>query len=213
MYTSPESETGEMCPNSEASCLTRRVTDRLDRGLRRRLRAPPARSDSCDGEPAGCTDVDARPALFESRQEAVPTETLPPATILVVDDEPVVSRLVSRYLTHIGYQVVEASSGELALGVVRRRRPPIDAVLSDIVMPGMDGLELAAAVLAASPGPSVLLMTGQLPEGVERIEVGRRIVQVVRKPLNLDGLRELLQVILDGYPPDAPAEPASYAGS
>jgi two-component system, cell cycle sensor histidine kinase and response regulator CckA len=163
--------------------------------------------------PPGCTDVDARPALFESRQEAVPTETLPPATILVVDDEPVVSRLVSRYLTHIGYQVVEASSGELALGVVRRRRPPIDVVLSDIVMPEIDGLELAAAVLAESPGPSVLLMTGQLPEGVERIEVGRRIVQVVRKPLNLDGLRELLQVILDGYPPDAPAEPASYAGS
>jgi hypothetical protein len=55
-------------------------------------------------------------------------------------------------------------------------------------------------------------MTGQLPEGVERIEIGRRIVQVVRKPLNLDRLRELLQVILEGYPPEATAESASYAG-
>jgi CheY-like chemotaxis protein len=161
--------------------------------------------------PARCTDVDARP--FRSRQEAVPTEILPPATILVVDDEAVVSRLVSRYLTHIGYQVVEASSGDLALAVVRRRRPPIDVVLSDMVMPEMDGLELAAALLAESPGPSVLLMTNQLPEGVERIEVGRPIVQLVRKPLNLDVLRELLQVILEGYPPDAPAESASCAGS
>jgi CheY-like chemotaxis protein len=153
------------------------------------------------------------PALFESRQEAVPTDILPPATILVVDDEAVVSRLVSRYLTHIGYQVLEASSGELALAVVNRRRPPIDVVLSDIVMPDMDGLELAAAVLAESPGPSVILMTGQLPEGVERIEVVRRIVQVVRKPVNLDGLRELLQVILEGYPAEAPAESTSCAWS
>jgi CheY-like chemotaxis protein len=144
------------------------------------------------------------------------TEILPPATILVVDDEAVVSRLVSRYLTHIGYQVIEAPSGEVALAVVRRRWPLIDVVLSDVVMPEMDGLELAAAVLADSPGPSVLLMTGQLPEGVERIEVGRRIVQIVRKPVDLDRLRELLQVILEGYPPDAPdvpVEPASCARS
>ena len=153
------------------------------------------------------------PAPHFRKPEAVPTETLPPATILVVDAEAVVSRLVSRYLTHIGYQVVEASSGEVALSVIRRRRPPIDVVLSDIVMPGMDGLELAVAVLAEFPGPSVVLMTGQLPEGVERIEVGRRIVQVIRKPLDLDGLRELLQVILEGYPPDPAAESASYAGS
>jgi CheY-like chemotaxis protein len=154
-----------------------------------------------------------RPPSFESRWEAVPTEILPPATILVVDDEAVLSRLVSRYLTHIGYQVVEASSGDVALAVVRRRRPPIDVVLSDMVMPGMNGLELAAALLAESPGPSVLLMTNQLPEGVEPIEVGRPIVQLIRKPVNLDVLRELLQVILEGYPPDAPAESASCAGS
>jgi two-component system, cell cycle sensor histidine kinase and response regulator CckA len=143
----------------------------------------------------------------------VPTEILPPATILVVDDEAVVSRVVSRYLTHIGYQVIEAPSGEVALAVVRRRWPRIDVVLSNVVMPEMDGLELAAAVLAHSPGPSVLLMTGQLPEGVERIEVGQRIVQIVRKPLDLDRLRELLQVILEGYPPDAPVESASCARS
>jgi hypothetical protein len=77
----------------------------------------------------------------------------------------------------------------------------------------MNGLELAAALLAESPGPSVLLMTNQLPEGVEPIEVGRPIVQLIRKPVNLDVLRELLQVILEGYPPDAPAESASCAGS
>ena len=46
----------------------------------------------------------------KTREPAVPTQALPPAVILVVDDEPTVNRLVSRYLTHLGYRVMEASS-------------------------------------------------------------------------------------------------------
>jgi two-component system, cell cycle sensor histidine kinase and response regulator CckA len=130
----------------------------------------------------------------------VPTEALPPAVILVVDDEDAVNRLVSRYLTHLGYQVLEACSGEEALAVVRRQRPAIDVVLSDVVMPGMDGVALAARLLAQCPGPSVILMTGQLPEEVERMDLNGQTVPVLRKPLNLDQLQYLLQVTLEGFP-------------
>ena len=130
----------------------------------------------------------------------MPIEAMPPAVILVVDDEDAVNRLVSRYLTHLGYRVLEAGSGEEALAIVRRRRPVVDLVLSDVVMPGMDGVALAAKVLATCPGPSVVLMTGQLPADIEHMKVGAQIVQVVRKPLNLDDLQYLLRVTLEGFP-------------
>jgi CheY-like chemotaxis protein len=147
----------------------------------------------------------------------VPAEALPPAVILVVDDEDAVNRLVSRYLTHLGYRVLEASSGEEALEIVRRRRPAVDLVLSDVVMPGMDGTALASRLLARCPGPSVILMTGQLPEEIEHLNVGGQVVQVVRKPLNLDDLQYLLRVTLEGfpdtgvYPVHAAAKPAIFS--
>ncbi len=128
-------------------------------------------------------------------------QPLPPAAILVVDDEEAVNRVVTRYLTHIGYTVLSATSGEDALDIVRRRLPPIDLVLSDVVMPGMDGTELASLVLAECPGPTVVLMTGQLAEDIERVNVGGRIVRVLHKPLNLDLLQELLRAMLDTFPP------------
>ena len=130
----------------------------------------------------------------------MPTDPLPPAVILVVDDEGAVNRLVSRYLTHLGYQVVEACSGEEALAIVLRRRPAINLVLSDILMPGMDGVTLASRLLARCPGPSVILMTGVLPDEVERMNVNGQTVPVLRKPLNLDQLQNLLRVTLDGFP-------------
>jgi two-component system cell cycle sensor histidine kinase/response regulator CckA len=141
----------------------------------------------------------------------VATEAQPPAVILVVDDEDAVNRLVSRYLTHLGYRVLEACSGEEALATVRRRAPRIDLVLSDVVMPAMDGVALAARLLARCPGPSVILMTGQLPEEVERMNVNGQIVPVLRKPLNLDELQNLLRVTLEGFS-DAETDPVHLAG-
>jgi two-component system, cell cycle sensor histidine kinase and response regulator CckA len=132
---------------------------------------------------------------------------LPPAAILVVDDEEPVNRVVTRYLTHIGYTVLSATSGEDALAIVRRRLPPIDLVLSDVVMPGMDGTELASLVLAECPGPAVVLMTGQWAEDIERVNVGGRIVRVLHKPLNLDMVQDLLRAMLDTYLPAELAPP------
>jgi CheY-like chemotaxis protein len=139
----------------------------------------------------------------------VPIEVAPPARILVVDDEATVNRLVSRSLGHLGYKVMVASSAEEALAAVRRRRPHIDLVLSDVVMPGMDGVGLAALLLARCPGPSVILMTGQLPEEIERLNVNGQIVPVLRKPLNLDELQNLLRVTLEGFS-DSEVEPVHY---
>jgi CheY-like chemotaxis protein len=110
--------------------------------------------------------------------------------------------VVTRYLTHLGYRALDATSAQEALARVRRAEPRIDLVLSDVVMPGMDGTELAAELLSRVPGPSVILMTGQLPPEVERLSIGGQIVRVLRKPLNLDELQQVLRVTLEGYSPE-----------
>ena len=140
------------------------------------------------------------------------TDHEPPAVILVVDDEAAVNRLVTRYLTHLGYKVLDTCSAEAALAIVRRQEPRIDLVLSDVVMPGVSGIELATRLLSRAPGPSVILMTGVLPSDVERVEIDGQIVRVLRKPLDLDELQQVLRVTLEGYPSDDPAESVDRAG-
>jgi CheY-like chemotaxis protein len=136
----------------------------------------------------------------------------PPAVILVVDDEAAVNRLVTRYLSHLGYTVLEAGSAAEALAVVRRQEPRVDLVLCDIVMPGVSGTELAGVLLSRVPGPSVILMTGVLPAEVERMDIEGQIVRVLRKPLDFDELQQVLQVTLEGYPPDDDAGAVGQAG-
>ena len=136
----------------------------------------------------------------------------PPAVILVVDDEAAVNALVTRYLTHLGYRVLDAASAEEALALVRRQEPRIDLVLSDVMMPGVGGVELAATLLGRVPGPSVILMTGALPDQIERLDVDGQIVRVLRKPLDLDELQQVLRVTLEGYPSDDEIDAVDRAG-
>ncbi|HEY7613394.1 MAG TPA: response regulator [Gemmatimonadales bacterium] len=140
------------------------------------------------------------------------TENEPPAVILVVDDEPAVNCLVTRYLSHLGYIVLDARSAEEALAMVWRQAPHIDLVLSDVAMPGVGGIELAGALLARAPGPSVILMTGVLSKEVERLDIAGQIVRVLRKPLDLDDLQQVLRVTLEGYSAEDEAEAVNRAG-
>jgi two-component system cell cycle sensor histidine kinase/response regulator CckA len=124
-----------------------------------------------------------------------------PPALLVVDDEEMVTRLVARFFRHLGYTVLTAASGEEALAIVRARRPPIDLVLSDVVMPGMSGTELARWLLAEYPTPAVVLMTGQLPDELERVRIEGHIVPVWHKPLDLDRMEVTLRQMLPALPP------------
>jgi two-component system cell cycle sensor histidine kinase/response regulator CckA len=81
-------------------------------------------------------------------------------SILVVDDETAVRRFAARVLARDGFAVLEAIDGMQALEMVRDKRVPVEAVVSDIVMPRMNGVELMDALSASHPELPVILMSG-----------------------------------------------------
>jgi two-component system cell cycle sensor histidine kinase/response regulator CckA len=82
------------------------------------------------------------------------------ATVLLVEDEEQVRTVVHRLLTARGYEVVTAPSGAAALEILGARGASIDLLLTDIVMPGMDGRTMAIQALESRPGLRVLYMSG-----------------------------------------------------
>jgi two-component system, cell cycle sensor histidine kinase and response regulator CckA len=90
------------------------------------------------------------------------------ATILLVEDEPPVRSTVRRLLERHGYRVLEAANGHDALSLIASRSSEIRLVVSDMVMPGMGGMELANRLRTIAPGTPVLLMTGYTEEAIIR---------------------------------------------
>jgi two-component system, cell cycle sensor histidine kinase and response regulator CckA len=81
-------------------------------------------------------------------------------TILLAEDQDIVRRIATRSLRRQGYRVLEAADGEAALLLLKTEPGPIDLLLTDVVMPNMNGRELAAEVKKKRPGISVLYMSG-----------------------------------------------------
>ncbi len=82
-----------------------------------------------------------------------------PKTILVTDDNPEVRDLLGQVLRSQGYQVLSAENAEQALQIAERHHEPIDLLLSDVMMPGLNGIELADRLQAARPRTGVLLVS------------------------------------------------------
>jgi CheY-like chemotaxis protein len=124
-----------------------------------------------------------------------------PATILLVEDEDSVRRTIKRTLERAGYDVLEASNGEKALELAANYAEPIDVVVTDVMMPGMNGREFADAILLTHPGLGVVFMSGYTDETVSQkglIDTTRTFLQ---KPFTGD---QLLTAIRDLIP--APIE-------
>jgi two-component system, cell cycle sensor histidine kinase and response regulator CckA len=82
------------------------------------------------------------------------------ATVLVVDDEPVIRTMMTEILQQEGHSVFTAGSGAQALSVFRSHRREIDLLISDIIMPETNGPELATKMQTERPGLPVLLISG-----------------------------------------------------
>jgi len=126
------------------------------------------------------------------------------ATILVVDDELSLRQLLARQLRNDGYNVLEAGYGLEALAVARSSTRPIDLVLSDIVMPGMIGTELAQRLVAEHPGIRVVLMSAHTVHELAA-PLGRPgSVPVLSKPFDGKRICAMVELMLTSSPSDLP---------
>jgi CheY-like chemotaxis protein len=114
-----------------------------------------------------------------------------PARILVVDDEESMRITIAANLELEGHEVVEASSGDEALRLVRER--PVDVVLADIRMPGLHGVELNRHLRREQPGLPVVLMTAFAQESLVEDALAEGVFTVLHKPFDVEHLMRTLQ--------------------
>jgi PAS domain S-box-containing protein len=124
------------------------------------------------------------------------TPTRRAATILVVDDEPGIRKLSVMLLGQLGYRVLEAASGDDALRVAEKHSGSIDLLFVDILMPGMNGRELAEKIQARRPEVRVLYTSGYMDDTLARAGVLSHETAFLEKPFRLDQLAARIDELL-----------------
>jgi nitrogen-specific signal transduction histidine kinase/ActR/RegA family two-component response regulator len=109
-------------------------------------------------------------------------------TILLVEDDPVVRRMAAEVLLSKGYHVLAAPSGADALLIASRHRGKLDLLLTDVVMPGMTGPELARQFNLQFPSVKTLYMSGYTDDAIGKHGVRGKAVRVLQKPFTHDSL-------------------------
>jgi PAS domain S-box-containing protein len=148
------------------------VESELGRGSTFRVHLPSA--------PAAAAPRGARASAGPARRGA--------GTLLLVEDEPQVRRVTAKILRNLGYTVREAADGQEAMAIDDAELATIDLVVTDVVMPGIDGPHLAALLAQRRPGLRAIFATGFAPEVVQRDRIVEPGAIVVHKPFTLDEL-------------------------
>ena len=121
-------------------------------------------------------------------------------TILVVEDEANLRYLARQYLEKQGYRVIEAADGAVAMQIAVAHEGVIHLLLTDVIMPGMNGRELAQRISEIRPNVKVLYMSGYTENVIGHngtLEAGVRLLQ---KPFNLRDLKSRVREVLDAAP-------------
>ncbi len=146
-----------------------------------------------------------------SEHESAPPATPPPATpprgsetILVVEDEEGIRTVMRRLLSQAGYTVVEASSANEALERIATHRGPLDLVITDIVMPGISGIEMARMLRAERPGLRIILSSGYAAEAIDAHLDKEPGWSLISKPYMGQTLLREVRRVLDEQPAGSP---------
>jgi two-component system, cell cycle sensor histidine kinase and response regulator CckA len=157
------------------------------------------------------------PRVEDSAEELSPAqseqnETAGCETVLLVEDEESVRELVNVTLASRGYKVLEAEHGEAGLRIAETCKEEIDILITDVMMPGIGGRELAKKLIALRPGISVLYLSGYTEDAVftqGSLGAGAGFLQ---KPFTLQNLARKVRDVLRSRPAPSPA-PKSIAKS
>ena len=131
------------------------------------------------------------------RPDVLPVGTEGTETILLVEDEDVIRRVVSQSLGLRGYTVIEAGDGSEAIAVCDRLGQSIDLLITDVVMPLMNGPDLAQRIAAIRPHLKVLFMSGYTDRALIHQGLRRAGTAFIQKPFTPDALAQKVREILD----------------
>jgi PAS domain S-box-containing protein len=143
------------------------------------------------------------PAILESTETAYPpsgtTATMHGRgeTVLVIDDEASVREIVGVTLEAYGYQVILAADGHLGIDLYRRHANEIKAVLTDMMMPTMQGSQVIAALHAIKPDLPIMAMSGLLDAKKFDFTVEPGRLQILQKPMSSDQLLKAVYTLLN----------------
>ena len=130
-------------------------------------------------------------------------------TVLVVDDEADVLRLLQSILTEEGYDVVAARSANAAIQAFEMGARHADLLLVDVVMPGMSGPMLVDRLRGIDPNLKVLFMSGYDDRDIVRHYVVEKGFHLISKPFTMFSLRQAMNALLDGSEPAPRKEPVA----
>lgn len=118
-------------------------------------------------------------------------------TVLVVEDDPVVRHMVTALLEKYGYRVLAAEDGEAGLELFRSQPEPIHLILSDVIMPRKNGIEMGREIRAAHPDMPMVFMSGYAADYMEQLKNSGEVFSYIAKPLNVPLLFGTLREALD----------------
>ncbi len=122
-------------------------------------------------------------------------------TILVVEDDEMVRKLAQKILERAGFRVLEAANGREALVLVDNEETPVDLLLTDVVLPGMNGRELAERLSSIRPSMKVVFTSGYTDDALAHRGVLDSGVCRVEKPFSADALSGAVRAVLDDDKP------------
>ena len=118
--------------------------------------------------------------------------------ILLVEDDDLVRRLAKRALEKKGYIVLDAEDGRQAMEIIMRTRPELDLLLTDIIMPELNGKELSDQIKELYPSIRIIFMSGYSSDVVSRYGVGNSDPYFLSKPFSVESLAEKVLMALGG---------------
>jgi two-component system cell cycle sensor histidine kinase/response regulator CckA len=136
-----------------------------------------------------------------STSQALKQQSAAGKTILVLDDEADVCKLVATMLTSNGYKVLTADSGESAIKVFKKSKQPVDLLLLDVVSPGLPGPAVADLIAELQPGLRVLFMSGYGNTSVVQRYVVDKGYAFLKKPFTVDQLAKKVREVLNSPVP------------
>jgi two-component system cell cycle sensor histidine kinase/response regulator CckA len=136
-------------------------------------------------------------APAEGDRPPPPSDLTGSANILLVEDEEAVRAFAGRALSARGYKVYEAASGPEALDLMKDMRDPVDLVISDVVMPGMDGPTLMRELRRRQPDLKIIFISGYAEDAFERSLSEGESFQFLPKPFSLKELATTVKETLE----------------